>query len=229
MRPREPMTRRGDKFNVHAVLLFAMMVFLSSEVWAGPATDDLRGTIDRITEVLNDPSLKIPGKQNGRRVILHKLAKERFDEEEMARRALGAHWRKRTKEEKQEFVRIFSDLLERMYLKKIDGYLARGGSLSGENILCLSETVRGRYAVVQTTVKSGKDSGVRIDYLLKNRQDNWFVCDIAIEGVSIVKNYRAQFSEILTRSSFKELIAKLKSKRDSEVTVEKKVTQPSTE
>lgn len=217
------MTKKWDKFiKVHAVALFLMVVLLSSAAWAGPATDHLRGTIDRIIEVLSDPSLKTPGKENERRVILEKLARERFDEEEIAKRSLGAHWRKRTKEEREEFVRIFSDLLERTYFEKIDGYLGKADSFSRENILYLNETVRKRYAVIETSVKSGKDSEIRIHYLLKNKQDNWLVCDIAIEGVSIVKNYRAQFSEILARSSFKELIIKLKSKQESEFAPKKK-------
>ena len=217
------MTKKwGKLINVHAVALFVMVLLLSFAAWAGPATDHLRGTIDRIIEVLSDPSLKTPGKENERRIILQKLAKEIFDEEEIARRSLGAYWREITKEEKQEFVRIFRDLLERTYLEKIDRYFTEADSFSRGNILYHNETVRGRYAVVETSVKSGKDSEIRIHYLLKNKQDNWYICDIAIEGVSIVKNYRAQFSEILARSSFKELIIKLKSKQESEATPKKK-------
>ncbi|UCF73083.1 MAG: ABC transporter substrate-binding protein, partial [Deltaproteobacteria bacterium] len=119
LRSGESITIKWDKFiNAHAVVLFVLMVLLSSVAWAGPGpvTDSLKGTLDQIIEVLNDPSLKTPGNENERRNLLLKLVKERFDEEEFSRRALGAHWRKRTKEEKQEFVKIFSDLLERTYL-----------------------------------------------------------------------------------------------------------------
>ena len=127
------MTIKWDKFiNAHAVVLFVLMVLLSSTTLAGtgPVSDCLKGTLDQLIEAMNDPSLKKPGKENERKNILHKLLKERFDEEAFASRALGAHWRKRTKEEKQEFVKIFSDLLERTYLKKIDAYLAKAGSFS---------------------------------------------------------------------------------------------------
>ncbi len=221
----EPMTIKWDKFiKAHAVVVFMLMVFLSSAAWAGPGpvTDSLKGTLDRMIEVLSDPSLKTPGKENERRDILHKLLRERFDEEAFAIRALGAHWRKRTKEEKQEFVKIFSDLLERTYLKRIDDYLAKADSFSGKNILYLNETVKGRYVVVETKVITNKDTEIPIHYLFKNKQGNWVVCDIAIEGVSLVKNYRAQFKEILARSSFKELIAKLKSKQQTGITGQKK-------
>jgi len=96
MHPRsgESMTIKWDKFlNAHVVVLFVLMVLLSSAAWAGPGpvTESLKGTLNQIVDVLNDPSLKAPGKENERRNILLKLVKERFDEEEFARRALGAH------------------------------------------------------------------------------------------------------------------------------------------
>jgi len=71
------------------------------------------------------------------------LVKERFDEEEFARRALGAHWQEKTNEEKQEFVGVFSDLLARTYIKKIDDYLAKAGTFSGKKVRYLNETVKG--------------------------------------------------------------------------------------
>jgi len=217
------MTIKWDKFiNAHAVVLLVLMVLLSSAAWAGPATDCLKGTLDQIIDVLNDPSLKAPDKKNERKDILLKLIKERFDEGAFARRALGVHWKKRTKEEKQEFVEIFSDLLERTYLKKIDDYLAKAGNFSEKNILYLNETVKGRYVVVETKVITNKNTKIPILYLFKNKQGNWLAVDIAIEGVSLVKNYRAQFKEILADSSFKELIAKLKSKQQKESTEQKK-------
>ena len=219
------MTVKWDKFlNAHAVVLFVLMVLLSSVAWAGPGpvTESLKGTLNQVIEVLNDPSLKAPGKENERRNTLLKLVKERFDEEAFAMRALGVHWQKRTEEEKQEFIKIFSDLLERTYLKKIDDYLAKAESFSEKNILYLNETVRGRYVVVETKVITNKDTQIPVHYLFRNKNGNWLAVDIAIEGVSLVKNYRAQFKEILARSSFEELIAKLKSKQQTEITEQKK-------
>jgi phospholipid transport system substrate-binding protein len=207
--------KRDKFFNAYAVLLFLLMAVLSSTTFAESkrVSDYLKETLDQIIEVLNDPSLKAPDKENERRNILLKLVKQRFDEDEFARRALGAHWEKRTKEEKQEFLEAFSYLLETTYLKKIDDYLAKAGSFSGKNILYLNETVKGNYVVVETEVMTDNDTGMPLLYLFKNKQGNWLVCDVAIEGVSIAKNYRAQFAEILAHSSFKELIDKLKSKQ----------------
>jgi phospholipid transport system substrate-binding protein len=213
------MTSKGDTFmHAHAAVLVVLAVFVSSAVWAGPGsvTDALKGTLDKVIEVFNDQSLKAPDMENERRAILSQLIRERFDEEEFSRRALGAHWEKRSKQEKQEFIEIFSDLLERTYLDKIDAYMAKADSFSGKNILYLNETAKGSYVVVSTKILTSEDTTIPVLYLFKSRQGNWLVCDVAIEGVSIAKNYRAQFDEILANSSFKELIAKLKSKQQLE-------------
>lgn len=210
---KKSMTIKWDKFvNPRGVALFAVMAFIFSAAWAGPVTDQLKGSLDQVIKVLNDPALKAPDKKNERRDILRKLVKEIFDEEAIARRALGVHWRERTKEEKQEFVKTFSKLLERTYFEKLDRYLEKSESFSRENILYLNETVGEHYAVVKTRVKVDKETEVPVHYRLINKQSKWFVCDIAIEGVSIVKNYRVQFNEILANSSFEDLMAKLKSK-----------------
>jgi len=218
------MTRKWDKcINTQVVVLLVAMVSLTSFVWAapGPVTDSLKGTLDKIINVLNNPSLKTPGKENERKNTLLTLIKERFDEEAFAMRALRVHWEKRTKEEKQEFVEIFSDLLERTYLQKIDDYLSKAGSFSEKNILYLNETVKGKYVIVSTKILTSDNAEIPVLYLFTNKQGNWLAVDIAIEGVSLVKNYRAQFEEILANSSFAELIAKLKSKQQKETTEKK--------
>jgi phospholipid transport system substrate-binding protein len=219
------MTIKWNKcINTQVVVLFVAMVSLTSFVWAtpGPVTNSLKGTLDKIIDVLNDPSLKTPGKENERKNALLKLIKERFDEEAFARRALGVHWKKRTKEEKHEFVEIFSDLLERTYLKKIDDYLTKAGNFSEKNILYLNETVKGKYVIVSTKILTSDNAEIPVLYLFTNKQGNWLAVDIAIEGVSLVKNYRAQFEEILANSSFAELITKLKSKQQKEIAEKKK-------
>ena len=215
--------KRNAFFYIYLIVLFGVMVTLSSSAWAAPGkvTDSLKSTLNQMIQVLNDPSLKTPDKKNERKTILLNLIKERFDEQEFAKRALGSHWRERSEKEKKEFVDAFSNLLEQTYLDKIDTYLAKAGNFSEENILYLNETVKGKYVIISTKILTGENSKIPVLYLLKNKQDTWLVCDVAIEGVSIAKNYRAQFKEILANSSFKDLINKLKSKQIKE-TPEKK-------
>ncbi len=193
--------------------ILALAVWLSASMaWAGPPTDRIKETFDGIIKVLNDPNLKPPEKKNERNDMLRRLAKELFDEEELAKRALGPHWREISPEERQEFVELFNGLLERTYFKKIDTYLAKGGKFSKEDVIYISEKVKEPYAVVETRIKTDDGSPILVYYRLKNKQDTWLVCDIAVEGVSIVKNYRVQFNEILANSSFEDLLSRLKSK-----------------
>jgi phospholipid transport system substrate-binding protein len=205
--------KRNKLINTQAAVLIIMMVLLCSSAWAGPATEQIKGFLNQAINILNDPSLKAPQKKSEKRQVFSKLGQEIFDWEELAKRALGkSHWQKATKEEKPEFVKTFQVIMERTYFDKIDTFLAKENNFSSENILYLNEKSKGPYTVVETQVK-GKDSEIPVHYLLKNKQENWFICDIAIEGISIVKNYRAQFNEILATSSIKDLIAKLKSKQ----------------
>jgi phospholipid transport system substrate-binding protein len=207
----------------HAAVLVVVTVFLSSAVWASPGavTDSLKGTLDKIIEVFRDQSLKTPERADERRAILSRLIRERFDEEEFSMRALGAHWAERSKEEKREFMEVFSALLERTYLDQIDAHLTKAGNFSEKNILYLSETAKGNYVILSTKIITGDATEIPVLYLFKNKQGVWVVCDVAIEGVSIAKNYRAQFSEILAKSSFKELVEKLRSKQEMPSTEQK--------
>lgn len=213
MRPTETNIISATKvFTLSAAVFFVLIVLLFSTAWAGTATDQLKGTIDKALKVLNDQSLKTPDKQNEKRAILSKLIRERFDWQEIARRALGVHWQGRTKEERQEFVKLFSSLLERTYLDKLDKYLAKANSFSGKQIHYISEKIKEPYAVVETKVITDQDIEIPIHYRLKNKQNNWLVIDLAIEGVSLVKNYRTQFNEILASSSFQDFMKKLREK-----------------
>lgn len=211
------MIMKFERFiDARVITLFVVVFFFTSSVWAGPATDNLKATFDKIIKVLNDPSLKAPEKEEEKRDILRKIIKERFDGEEFAKRALGAHWKKRTKEEKEEFTKLFSSLLERTIYKKVDTYLTKSKKITGENIIYINEKVKGRYTVVETKVITDKESEIPVHYRFINKGVNWIVCDLAIEGVSLVKNYRVQFNEIIANSSFKDLIARLKSKEQNE-------------
>ena len=130
---------------------------------------------------------------------------EVFDWEEMAKRTLGRHWRRRSEPEKEEFIYLFGKLLERTYLDKVEGY-------SGEKVIYIGDRVEGNYALVKVKILTKQDTEIRVLYRMKKKAGKWMVYDISIEGVSLINNYRTQFNNILVRSSFKRLIEKLKAK-----------------
>jgi phospholipid transport system substrate-binding protein len=183
------------------ILLFMQPI----RVTAGAPQEQLRQSVDKLISILNDPQLKGEQKRNERRQKLKEVLYQRFDFTEMARRSLGSEWRRRTPEEQKEFVRLFTDLLERAYLDKIESY-------SGEKVLYLKDREDGNYAEVETKIVDKTGQEYSLDYRLHKVNGDWKVYDVIVEDVSLVGNYRSQFSRVLAKSSFDELLKTMKEK-----------------
>lgn len=187
----------------------AAIILLTVGVWpaaAGEATDSVRGTINEVIGILENQELKKPERTEERRRLLEKTIGARFNYEEMAKRTLGAHWAKLSDAERREFVGLFTSLLTNSYADKITGY-------SGEQVQYLNERLEGQYAEVRTKVVSGK-SEIPLDYRLLNQSGDWRVYDVIVDGVSLVNNYRGQFTKILRTSSFADLLEQLRKKSE---------------
>jgi phospholipid transport system substrate-binding protein len=188
-------------------LAAALLAGAGSSAWAGPPTDQLHGGIDRVVKVLDDPALKNESKTAERRATLRRIADEIFDFTEISQRSLGRHWQTRTPAERTEFVVLFGDLLERTYISRIEGY-------SGERVVYAGETLDGDQATVRTRIVTKQGTEIPVDYRMFERDGRWRVFDVNIEGVSLVGNYRTQFNAIIVRSSYQDLVTKLKAKAD---------------
>ena len=174
---------------------------------AGIATDHLKGAIDRVIKTLEDPNLKGETKSAERRLAVRKIANDIFDWGEIARRSLARHWQPLSEQQRTEFVGLFSELLERSYISKIELY-------GGEKILYTNERLDGDYGTVATKIITKNGTEVPVDYKMFKRGERWLVYDVNIEGVSLVSNYRTQFNKIIQTASYNELVNKLKTKQD---------------
>src|SRR5262249_9263283 len=192
-----------------AAVVTAVMVAASSGLaLAGAPTDQLRSRVDRVLVILEDPGLKQEARAAERQAAIRAVANEIFDFRELSQRTLARHWQGRTTAERDEFVSLFADLLERSYIGKIETYSGN------ERIQYLAESVEGDQATVRTKIVSKSDPEIPVDYRMQRSGDRWLVYDVAIEGVSLIANYRAQFNRIIQQSSFKDLLAKLAAKKD---------------
>ena len=189
------------------VLSLFLVGAITVPLLAADPMEEIKQTTDKILSIVTNPALKTPSKTVEREKLLHQAVYERFDWEEVARRALATHWAKRTAQEKREFVRLFSELLERTYLKKVEDY-------SGEKVLYEGETKEGDYATVKVKIITKKEKDIPVEYRLKKEENNWFIYDVSIEGVSLVNNYRTQFNSILLQSSYEELVKRLREKNE---------------
>lgn len=193
---------------VALAVALAAVVALPSAAWATP-TDDVRNTVDRVLKIVTDPSLKPQSKTKERRAAVRKAVLERFDFGEMARRSLATHWRDLTPQQQQEFANLFTDLLERSYVDKIENF-------SDEKIVYLAEQVDQDVATVKSKIVTKKNQEIPIDYKLLQRDGKWAVYDIIIEGVSLINNYRVQFNKIIRSKSYPELVRLMKVKLEGE-------------
>ncbi|HEX2436834.1 MAG TPA: ABC transporter substrate-binding protein [Methylomirabilota bacterium] len=189
------------------LLVLVLGVIAAPPVAAGAPTDQLKTQIDRVLKALEDPDLKKEGRAKDRRTAVRKIANDIFDFGETARRSLGPHWQARTPAERDEFVQLFSDLLERSYISKVELY-------GGEKIQYLGDSIESDQAKVQTKLLTKSGSEIPIEYRMHNKGGRWLVYDVIIEGVSLVANYRTQFNKIIRTSSYQELVKKMKAKQE---------------
>lgn len=195
----------GKWFFVFATVLCLLFGAYRSDVQAGEPTEKIRDTTDKIIAIVSNPELKGPGKEPDRRKLIRKVVDERFDWEEMTRRSLGTHWNARTPEEKKEFIALYGELLERTYLERVESY-------SGEKVLYQGENIDNSFATVNVKIVTAQNTEIPVEYRLRKKGNDWLVYDISIAGVSLVNNYRVQFSSILARSSYADLVKQLKKK-----------------
>jgi len=193
---------------VPVIALILLPIWLTPGSAAGGVpTDQIKSTVDKALVVLKDPRLKPASKTKERREQLKQILFARFDFTEMAKRSLGANWRRRTPKEQEEFVRLFTDLLERAYADTIESY-------GDEKILYVGERLDGDYADISSKVLTSKGEEFSLNYRAHFVGSEWRVYDVVVENISMVNNYRSQFNRVITNASYEELVRRLKDKAD---------------
>ncbi|MDP9129978.1 MAG: ABC transporter substrate-binding protein [Candidatus Binatota bacterium] len=188
-------------------LWFAAVTLTASPARAGLPTDQIKATVDKAQLVLRDPRLKPATKQTERREQLKQVLFSRFNFAEMAKRSLGPNWARRTPQEQEEFVRLFTEVLERAYADIIESYI-------DEKIVYLNEKVDSGYADVNSKIVTTKGEEYSINYRAQLVGNEWKVYDVVAENISLVNNYRSQFNRVIAKSSYEELVRRLKDKNE---------------
>jgi phospholipid transport system substrate-binding protein len=187
------------------VLMMALCLGFVTLARAGEPLEFLHTAIDKAIQILKDPQLQSQDKRKERVDLLRKVVGPIFDYHEMAKRALGIHWRRRTPEEQEEFVTLFREFLERIYSDKIDLY-------GGEKVQFGREVIDNDFAQVESTIIRPKGEEIAVIYKLRRVKGQWKVYDALVENISIVSNYRSQFDRVISTSSYEELVKRLREK-----------------
>ena len=187
---------------IGAVLFFFLFILAAGAFAESNITKDLKQTIDKVIEIVGDPELKKNPKLKRER--LRETIGVRFNYTQMVMRSLAKNYKDRTDKEREEFTELFKKLLENSYATKIENY-------QNETINYLDEKIKGKYALVKTQIVR-KDATIDVDYKLINEGGEWTVYDFVIEEVSLIRNYRSQFSKIIKTESYGALVTKLTKK-----------------
>jgi phospholipid transport system substrate-binding protein len=187
------------------LLNIVMLLLFSLPVQAGPPLEAVQTNVNKVLEVLRDPKLKEASAKEVQKEKLRLIYDRMFDDVELSKRTLARNWNSLSVAQRQEFVPLFRQVLEKAYIDKILAY-------TDEKVVFERETlVSGTQAEVQTKiVTSSKEIPISYRVLLKDGA--WRVYDIVIENVSLVLNYRTQFNDILAKNTPEQLLEILRKK-----------------
>ncbi len=178
--------------------------------WGAPsmagetATEAMRSTITEVFRILENGELKKPEQAEERRRQLDKVIGDRISYEEMAKRSLGPYWKNLSDDERQEFVGLFAQLLSNLVANKLNEY-------TDEQVKFLDERLEGPYAEVRSRLRGSKVD-ITLSYRLVNGSGDWRMYDVIMDGISLVGNYRGQFTKIIQASSYEDLVEQLRQK-----------------
>ena len=185
------------------VCFFLVTPLVSHGAQRPDPTEQMKPFVHKVMEILKNADFK----EDPKCIICKRLidvSRERFDFNEMSKRVLGRTWRKLNKEERADFVDLFTRLLQYAYIGKLEQY-------TGQKVIFKGERIRGKRAEVKTELNDGQQS-VAVSYIMLLEDDQWMIYDVIIEGVSLVRNYREQFKEILRKEKYSGLVRQIEKK-----------------
>ena len=186
-------------------LSILMLFLICPPVYAGVPLDTVKANADKVLDVLRDPKLKAPSAKEIKKEKLRVIYVTMFDEVELSRRSLGNNWNKLNNVQRQEFVKLFEQVLEKAYADKILAYTNEKIEFTKESM------ISGNQAEVRTRVITASRE-IPITYRVISKDGVWRVYDVVIENVSLVQNYRTQFNDILAKNSPEQLLEILRKK-----------------
>jgi phospholipid transport system substrate-binding protein len=192
-----------------SILLLVLALSLASAAPADGTTVAPLGPLglvkSSVARVLGIVESSATGSDKRRRGIVA-VSHELFDFNEIARRALGQHWKDLSPGEQDEFVQLFADVVDRAFVASVDG-------VTRENVAFLGETIDGGWAQVRSQIVLTRGATISIDYRLHERNLKWTVYDVVSEHVSLVANFRSQFNAAIRASSVAELLERMRADR----------------
>jgi phospholipid transport system substrate-binding protein len=187
------------------ILILAFLLLIPLQGFGATPKETVETAVNGILKILGDPEFKAKSKDQQLDILGVEINKV-FDFKELSRRTLGKQWRKMNPEQQTEFVGLFEKLLQGVYADRLLAY-------SDQKVIFDKEVMlkKGR-AEVQSYLQTSDGKKIPLFYRLTNKSGSWKAYDVIIEGVSMVKNYRTQFREIIAKDSPEKLLEILRKK-----------------
>jgi phospholipid transport system substrate-binding protein len=204
------MTKNHSKIVDMITVLGLSAILLMIPARGGATTNPLdvvKSGTNRALEILKSVHAGTSPPLVQRKAEILTIVDEYFNFEEMAKRAVGPSWKAQPPDVQSEFVSLFKNLLFDTYISRVNTYTDIEGKVE-----FTAEQIQGDYALVKTRFVGHKEKDVEVDYRLRLHDQRWKVYDIIIVGISLVNNYRSQFSAIMVNNSFAAVLEKLRQK-----------------
>ncbi len=182
-----------------SLLTLCLFTLLAGNAMAEQAPiERVKEGADKLIKILSDHDMQDPAKHDAAIHVLRATAEEYIDFRLVTMYSVGKPWLKMSKQMQKDLTEAFVQLLERTYLRQIPAY-------DGQKIDYKKELVSGKKAKVTAEIID-KDKKIVVEFRLKNIKGVWMIYDMVAEGVSLVANYRSQFSEVLSNGTAEELL-----------------------
>jgi phospholipid transport system substrate-binding protein len=187
------------------ILIVVILIVMPFQVYAATPKETVEAGVNNLLKTLGDPSFKAKPKDE-KIALLGTQIEAIFDFTELSKRTLGRTWKKMSSEQQTEFVELFQKLLQGVYADLLISY-------TDEKIIFGKErTLKKGQAEVESYLQTKDGKKIPLHYRLTDKSGSWKVYDVIIEGVSMVKNYRSQFREIMKGGSPEKLLEILRGK-----------------
>jgi phospholipid transport system substrate-binding protein len=211
------------KMNLRIVALGAMLLFplaapagaqapMQVSVSSDDATASVKTIIDQSIVVFKDRQLSAPDREQK----LRSIAESHFDFQEMAKSAIGYHWKTLTPAQQAEFVPLFTTFIEDAYLSRIESYSVEkiNQQIQSSMIQFIKQTSTGPdYAeVFSTVVLQDRKDPIAVNYEMRHDGSEWKIYDITIDAISVIANYRNQFNRVLNSDGYDKLVSIIRQK-----------------
>jgi phospholipid transport system substrate-binding protein len=195
---------RFEKIVQTVTVASIVLLITASSAFAGPATEAIKRTHAKVLEVLHDKEMKKPERAADRKEQLAMVIAERFSCTDMARQILAGQWSVLGEDKRDDFIQLFRHILLRTYIHHIDRY-------ADQYVEYLGESLESGRALVRTKVIA-REREVLLDFWLFEGSGDWKVYDVVVDGVSLIQNYRGQFTRALRMFSYADLLERMREK-----------------